>query len=794
MGSLKLAEEELERQGISLPFDIDSSSSVALDSTGEEPEGQGISLPFDIDSGIKERVADKRSLMEWLEDSLVESKDFAAGLPSEVYQAFTGEGAEYEFPDAKETTDIKDMGFWENIIPNFKTIMISSSEGKGEIIDNAFKGDDRYGDKGIQTDKFGNVYLEWEGEPYYINKKGLSEQDAGTFFGDFLKYMIPTKYVSAGIGAGDKIVKSLAKGFVAYSLTDLVDQGLERVLTPDSWEKQKNSLESVLKRSGLSGLLGGSVDQLLRLFGSRGLKTELFDQESKFPLTAGQRAGEKELIRPARLDSFPEVRKEDLLRKGIDPQSGAAGQPIIRNFDQDQLDQITESADNILERMGSGDYKFPRGADSPDPYIAQTAAQDAQRLLIEEKEALKQEASEGYRRIKESPDQPVVTSQGVRAIGDDIFVALKEEGISASEMMNYPVLKAEVDYLNRLRKISQTPRFVGPYMQNPRFRDQPFSSLVKYQQRINRVSRSAPVGSPEQRVLQIIKSTVDNNVFKGIEKGFIEGDQAIIDLLKKSSGLYRDYMKLKGAPFKGDTLPRRNAKVILRSLTDGEYTAKKVTNILFGHGKLNLNQSLKIALNTLEDVIPEESFKSVKNSLKEAIIAKAFSGRKTDRLTRSGIVNNFDEVFIKQKEIIKELFSPEEIKELAQFKKDVLPTLWAEITTNPSQSGNVLIEARDRLLGKFVYSIPWVSDALSSLSQSAGRTEAMGIIQQGYKDSTERAIFSNAIQSLIRDKIQEPEVPTDSFDSSEAAIPEEISNLLRSISESTKQKILSSVL
>ena len=390
------------------------------------------------------------------------------------------------------------------------------------------------------------------------------------------------------------------------------------------------------------------------------------------------------------------------------------------------------------------------------------------------KEALKQEASEGYRRIKESPDQPVVTSQGVRAIGDDIFVALKEEGISASEMMNYPVLKAEVDYLNRLRKISQ----------NPRFKDQPFSSLVKYQQRINRVSRTAPAGSPEQRVLQIMKSTVDNNVFKG--------DQAIIDLLKKSSGLYRDYMKLKGAPFKGDTLPRRNAKVILRSLTDGEYTARKVTNILFGHGKLNLNQSLKIALDTLKDVIPEESFNSVKNSLKEAIIAKAFSGREADRLTRASIVNNFDEVFIKQKEIIKELFSPEEIKELAQFKKDVLPTLWAEITTNPSQSGNVLIEARDRLIGRFIKVIPYVDDGISALGRAAGRTEAMGIIQQGYKDSTERAIFSNAIQSLIRDKIQEPEEPTKSLDSSEATVPEEILNLSRSISDSAKQKILTS--
>ena len=115
---------------IELLPDIDEYSDESL-TEEEEYKSQGIELLSDIDDDEKEqKAADKRSLMEWLEDSLVGGADFALGLPSEVSQSFTGEGAEYEFPDAKETTDIKDMGFWENIIPNFKTIMISSSEGK----------------------------------------------------------------------------------------------------------------------------------------------------------------------------------------------------------------------------------------------------------------------------------------------------------------------------------------------------------------------------------------------------------------------------------------------------------------------------------------------------------------------------------------------------------------------------------------------------------------------------------------------------------------------------------------
>ena len=44
---------------------------------------------------------------------------------------------------------------------------------------------------------------------------------------------------------------------------------------------------------------------------------------------------------------------------------------------------------------------------------------------------------------------------------------------------------------------------------------------------------------------------------------------------------------------------------------------------------------------------------------------------------------NYDDVFVKQKAIINKLFNEDELKRIAQFRKNVMPTLWADIKINP---------------------------------------------------------------------------------------------------------------
>ncbi len=126
-----------------------------------------------------------------------EEKSFlqkAADIPEALYRAATGEGAEVEFPDIPEATEIEDIGFFDSLIPNLKIMMARDDASKAEIIKGSFKDDERFG--GTYSDKYGNPMVVWNDQAYYINKPGFSGQDLGTFIGEIVKYSPATKFVS----------------------------------------------------------------------------------------------------------------------------------------------------------------------------------------------------------------------------------------------------------------------------------------------------------------------------------------------------------------------------------------------------------------------------------------------------------------------------------------------------------------------------------------------------------------------------------------------------------------------
>ena len=57
--------------------------------------------------------------------------------------------------------------------------------------------------------------------------------------------------------------------------------------------------------------------------------------------------------------------------------------------------------------------------------------------------------------------------------------------------------------------------------------------------KINTAIKQAPVGSAERLALEQMKRATDDAVYNGIEKGFITGDQAVLDQLQSATGLYK---------------------------------------------------------------------------------------------------------------------------------------------------------------------------------------------------------------------------------------------------------------
>lgn len=706
-----------------------------------------------------------------------------ASLPGGIYAAATGEGVPIEFPNIPETTEMGDNapGVFEAFMMNNKLMFARDDFGKAEIMQNAFKDDERWG--GVYTDKFNNPMIVWNDKPYYVNKPGFSTQDIGTFTGEIIKYMPATKYV----GGSKTFFGTIGRGLFGYGGTELAGQAGEAMLTPETTAAKDKTVEDLAGEVGTATAIGVGVDLALPPIAKgakiaikttgkavpEGVKT-MFPrfkpevlQESKYPLTQGQRTADLPDPKTGQVGqkTTPQLEEEDIMRFSASSQPTATG--IIRAFDEDQLAQIRADAKELQTEFGSGRPDVTMADDVPT-----AVAEEIQTQVGTTATGLKTRATKAYEVVQGADVQPVMSRQGVMDTSQsalDSVLSPQGLGITQRELDRMPILNKEIAYLKKINRLSQNPNFKGS----------PLNILHGYQKSLNRAVRTAEQGSPEALALGKIKEQVDQAVFDGIERGIITGDEAILGSLKEATDLYRQYMGLTGK-MTGRDSQEKAANKILEMITNPNYTPKQVVNAFFGHAKFNPNQSMGLVLKKLKDILPPEQYDEVVALAKDAVLEKAFSGSGKSGVTRTNIVNNYNDVFVKNKAITGLLFNEQELARIGQFRNDVMPTLWAEIKLNPSGSGYTVLSglAQQGLLN-YARVIPIVGrEAVESVQDIRAAGSARAATRQ-YLNRVNRPLFSDVIQSSIR-----PEVVT------EEVTEEQISPSIKSIVDNAPASVI----
>ena len=721
------------------------------------------------------------------EKSLLES---IASLPKAIIQSVTGEGVEVEFPEVPEIANMGGdaPGFVEGFLPNLNVLLTRDDFGKAEVLDKAYKDDERWG--GAFVDKFNNPMIVWKDKPYYVNKPGASGTDFGTFVGETIKFLPATKFVNKA----KTLLGTIARGVGAYSATEAISTGIERQMTPETTAAKKQGFGDIATDIGSSTALGVGIDvaappivkQLAKPIIKAGEKTgvklprfimskaPIKEQESQFELTVGQRTSPPpdSLYQPKITE---QLEQESVIRNA--PGAGGSGTQVLQGFDERQLNQIRNEAQKLQTEIGSGQSATDltlRPGEGADPTGA--ASEEIQSILTKKADEIKTESGQAYVDARNPIEMPRMTVEGIRNAVGTALKNIKDPQtglrITNIEIAGMPILKRELDFLQKLLKTSK----------NPRFKDQSLNVLSGYQKKINRAVRTAEQGSPEQLALSQIKSALDNAIFKGIDEGFIYGDPDALVALKKATTLYKDYMGLTGKG-KGGTLQQRAANKILQKLTDQDYTPRQVANILFGHAKFAPNQALPLVIDKLKKILPEEESAQVLALLKDGIIEKAFSGSGKSGVTRTNIVQNYDDVFVKQKAIINKLFNEDELKRIAQFRKNVMPTLWADIKINPSGSSYLLLSAMTR--GKLMSSLQFVpvvgEQVVGGIESMATRNQAYNMIKQ-YVDRTGAPLFSATVQGALRPTV----VDTIAGESSSPALK----SIIEGLNQEEREKLL----
>ena len=687
----------------------------------------GRSTSIEEDSGVS--LATDPSLNLSIDNTISENveigTDKAKNIFTSLIDSATGEGANIEFPDLPETTSIDDISFWEEFTNpvNLKLMFVRDDWGKAEVIKNSFEGDSRFG--GIKYDKFKNPMVEWNDKYYYVNKPGISTQDFGTVGGDVLKYLPVSKMVNSA----KDIPTKLGIGLTGYTGTDAGAQALESQLAPESQKGKKLSdrVEEATKMGGISTAIDLALPPVAKAVsgtvkaGVRGgasiLKKEIpswaqpaIKSKSKYPLTQGQAQSNAPLPK-TKVSMSNRLSEEDMLRNAnLSDTSSIKAKTIITNFDDVQLAQIRDDAAKIQNEMGSGNIIRGQVNDLGSD-VAITSAQDIKTIVTNEASQLKQIAKEGYDLIKNAPNQPIITAIGVKKMVNDAKSIIQEEGVTLVELNRMPILKQTLNDLINLSKKNVS---------------QPFKEIMGQQKVINRAMRTAPPGSPEALLIGKIKGKVDEFVFSGIQQGLIKGNKQIIDTLKNSTDTYRQYIGITGKG-SGRDKAERAVNSILSDLTNPGFEADKVVSMFFGHSNFNPSPVMATVLQRLQKNIPTEKTKEIIGLVKDAVLEKAFSGAGKSGVTRSNIVNNYNQVFNKNRNLINMLFNKEEIKKIQQFRQDVAPTLWADASfvANQSKTSYAIMSAMGRAGILKNLQIPLIAESVQGIQKTNAALDAV---------------------------------------------------------------------
>ena len=715
--------------------------------------------------------------------------DKIINIPMAIKKAATGEDKPIQFPDVPESTNLAEVPeFLDGLTTNFKIMFARDALSKAEIIDNEFKGNERYG--GVYVDEFENPMIVWDGQPYYVNKPGFSQQDIGTFVGELVKYTPASKIVSGA----KSLLGTIARGAGAYSVTELSGEAIESILAPITAKNKKRDTSDIAQdvgiATGISVAADVAIPPMLRGAGivlkegakqtkkavdlpfvkgtaDKIIKTIGGDkkQVSKFPLTQGQRTAGLPDSKKGSIQSqvTSQLEEEDLLRQS--PSTAETAKFVIKGFDENQLSLIRKDAEELIDEFGSGDPSIAR-AEFPTVAVAEKMQTDLSKTASD----IKTKASTAYGEVTKFGDEVLLNQDSFLKLGDDVQNILNDLGVQGRLMTQMPILAGEVKYL---KKIIDN---IG----KGKFELKNLKELHGYQKSLNLASRNAPVGSPEALAISQIKGKVDDLVFDGIENGFLIGDAEILDQLKSATELYRTYMGLTGKATAKDS-QQKAANKILEKLTNPNFTPVQLSNALFGHAKFNPAQSMNIVLSKLKNSIPDEQYNETLALLKDAVLQKAFSGRGNSGITRTNIVNNFDEIFIKNKNIINNIFSKDEILKIKKFRENVMPTLWADIKLNPSGTSYTILGALARRGLFYTSPLPMgfgdIGKAVDEMSQI---TSAKNAIRQWLLRKNQ-PLLSNITSATTRPSAIQEE-----------PLPPEIKNILEGLSDVAKQKILQS--
>jgi hypothetical protein len=539
-------------------------------------------------------------------------------------------------------------------------------------------------------DAEGNPYVVIDGKPFYTNKQGLSPVDAFGFIGDLYQFMPVSKLASLAKGIGTRL------GIAGLS-TGGISAGKETAAQMLGSQQEFDSL-----RVGLDAAFGAGGQVI-----GDALTSYIRAKKPVFNASGDVSAQFKDQLKSAGInfDEFGEKGKQAIID---------AYKNLGSKFAQEaqRVTSVASSADTgripLTLGQATGDVRQIASEEAMRNAARGSLAEKImQRFDIGQRKAIEEEAGVVGRAI--APEARAATQTEA---GGAIYEMLRGKqqqmkgGVSKAydatdlRALNIPVSAVEEMPL-RIGKVIQEQNLVldpkltpsasqafdevknaVPKMEGVNITDINLKSLENTRKKLNSFYGAA-ANDTDKAVISTIRNEFDNWLDDTITKGLASGDPEQLAKLKDARAIARDYYsKFKVDPKSADV----DAQKIIDKIVSKDLTPVETMNYLFGSSKIGENQTAVRVAKKFKDIFGENSDQF--NEFRQAAYLRLVQDTQGNVKPSSKIVKEIDELIMgKGSSLTNEIFTPEQVKSLRDFRVALSKTLTPSASTNPSKTG-----------------------------------------------------------------------------------------------------------
>ncbi len=544
-------------------------------------------------------------------------------------------------------------------------------------------------------------YLSYKGKAYYINKPGLSMADAEGAVGNIVG-MAPAGRFAMG---GKTLTRQAGRAAAGAGATSVAgDVAVSMMGGQNDVDIPKAGINAAL--APIAQVVGAKLFPILN---NKPL-VDVFGNLTPDGAAAMRQAN----IDPASFTKDALARLNDAYRKMGPDFNSDAGRAVAAKIQTEQfgipqtLGQQTQDVRQIAREQAMRNYA--RGQSAGDRMSAFDATQRGAVAGAAERETGRL-ASRDQPSFANEYEAGATIGENVRQAGRDLkgrienayAVAeskpLEFKGVSLNDLksqveaainaenvtLKQDLTPATLAAIERVQGIKNSVKLSGqtpglPKWSKTVFEDVDFRDLETTRKQLNGLLKAAKNPADERGVKTAIQA-FDSWIDEAVEKGLAQGDSGAITALKEARALRTRY---------GDLFEKRtwdaDAGRVMERLMKTDVTPNEVANLIIGYGDAGQSPVATRVATRLRDIFGAESAEW--NQIRELAFMRIVNGPKGTPSGPQAIVSRFDRALQgKAESFIRELYTPEEITRMRQFRDSLNRLVPPKGATNPSGSG-----------------------------------------------------------------------------------------------------------